>query len=192
MCDFAEELTRNTTVVHVKELTWQNAKNVIALKCHRIVQKVDQSDIDICDAAMQIHLSTLKEFGTSQHDLFGLIDVWVRLFESHNKKHVVDKETLKLGLQKLYDTNITVNSLREESEQVKSEITKAQADADKAMSDITSELASSKIKMADIDNLKLIITEKSEECKMNKNEIEMELAKIRPMLEASEQGKLLL
>ncbi len=189
MYDFSKKLMKDTSIVHVRELTQQSIQKVIQSKCSKIFPQVEQCDFDVCNVIMQMHLSTVEEFGSSQNDLFGWIDIWMRLFESHHKKNAVHQETLKLGLQKLYDAKDSVNNLREESEQVKAEVTKAQTEADKAMSEITTEMTSSKLKMAEIDKLRLIITEKCEECKANKDEIEMELAKIRPMLQASEQGK---
>lgn len=187
-----DHFSRDTAKVYVREWRRESVHKLICLKCDKVLQKTPRKDDGLCSAILQIYMFARNEFGASQGDLLGFLDVWLRLFKYHFDNNVHEIAKLELGLEKMNVINTDVGLLHKESEQVKKEVIKAQEGADRAMSDITEEMANSKLRANDINELKVIIAKKSEECKENKGKIELEIGKIRPMLEASEQGRILL
>ncbi len=183
-----ERIGDNTPNVFVREWRKEGLQNIIFQKCRDICEETDINK-EVYGAILQIHESTIDEFGSSLADVLGFIIVWLRLYKSNETKHGEELEILKSGLRKLNETNQAVGDLKQESEVIKAKVSKAQIDADQAMSDITTEMANSKLKMADINELKLTIAKNSEECRINKEKIEVEIAKVRPMLEAAQNGK---
>ena len=91
-------------------------------------------------------------------------------------------------MEKLNETNNQVSELKTQSKHVEQNVANAQSSADDAMEEITTEMTKSQLKMNETKELKLTIEKRSKECKTRKDAIESEITKIRPVLEASQEG----
>jgi DNA replication protein DnaC len=181
-------LKRNTETVYMRQWDDNSLKNLIRNKCEKLLCKISISHDIFFDIVLQLHRSTEEDFASSLHNFITLIDVWSQLFSSRNEEISSELSKFRLGLKKLSDTNDIVAKLKMESKQVEQNVIDAQSDADKAMTDITSEMTQSQLKMNEAKDLKATVAARSKECIRRKEVIEDEIALIRPVLESSQEG----
>lgn len=183
-------LKRYAQVVFVRDWSDNDLKNFVKKKYEEKLSQINKSPEILMDTAMKIHHSTVRSLGSSQRDFLELISIWLKRFEVQNEKNIVYMRDLDLGLKKLKDVSDKVIQLQVEANVVEQNVIHAQAAADKAMTEITSEMTKSHVKMQEIECIKSDLEKKSNECNDRKDFIESEIEKIRPVLEASKEGGL--
>ena len=183
-------LRRDTEVVLVRDWNEANLKTYIKSKCDKVFCNINYDQEHVLNIILKLHNLTKNDLEPlpSQHDLMQLVEIWSRSFCVYNKEITDELNNLNLGMEKLNETNNQVSELKTQSKHVEQNVANAQSSADDAMEEITTEMTKSQLKMNETKELKLTIEKRSKECKTRKDAIESEITKIRPVLEASQEG----
>ncbi len=179
----------HTEKVYIRKWTDGTLKDFIKEKCNKPFERISSGHDDIVDAILDLHKSSESDSGISQMNLISLIDVWSSTFSKEKENLTRELSSLQLGLKRLSEANDVVAHLKQESNVVEQSVASAQLDADKAMTAITSDMTKSQLKMNEAKNLRETVKTRAEECNIRKGVIESEIAKIRPVLDASQKGK---
>ena len=183
-------LRRYTEIVFVENLGDTSLKTCIQSICNETFLKTDiQCRDSIVDSILKVHKLTRGTQTCSQNDLMELAEIWAQYYRVHDESITKKLKTFHIGVEKLDQANENVATLKLQSKQVEQSLINAQAEADDAMSKITSEMTLSNLKKKEMKELLSSVTKSSEECSARKEKIEKKIGEARPVLEGAKEGK---
>lgn len=138
---------------------------------------------------VQIHLSseeyTAKSSGVTPRDFISFLHAYEGLYEKKVTGIQEELSHLSAGLEKLQEAESHVDELAQEAAEYKEEVSKKQAEADDAMTQITDALQTASSRRHEVKELQEKLSQAEEDILKDKEKIDAELADVQPVLDAA-------